>query len=82
MLVQAPGTVLRLLVTDLSGSPVGSVAPAALDPAALLAQYGITAVVLPHDGVFDARERRLGALGFVEAATFGPYSVLTAEHAK
>lgn len=73
VLVHGVGLSVRLSVTDLTGSPVSSVNAAVLDPATLLATYGVTAAILPRDGLLETRRARLEALGFHLAADFGSY---------
>jgi hypothetical protein len=73
VLVHGVGPSVQLSVTDLTGSPVTSVSAAVLDPSTVLTTYGVTAAVLPRDGLLDARRARLEALGFHLAADFGSY---------
>lgn len=74
--LRSDGRPLRLLVTDLTASVSPEIPLQVLRPADLLDRYGIEAVVLPRDGVYEARRARLEALGFRSAAELGPYSIL------
>ena len=74
--LRSRGPALRLLVTALTASPIATVGAAALDPSDLVDRFDVRAAVLLRDATFDARLARLEALGFLEAATYGPYVVL------
>jgi hypothetical protein len=47
-----------------------------LQPAELINRYHVGAVVLLKDPTFASRLARMKALGFAQAAAFGPYVVL------
>lgn len=62
----------RLVVTDLTGSPVGSIVPSVLDPTTLIDRHRVGAVVLEQDSLYAGRSARLKSLGFGGGGTFGP----------
>ena len=69
---------LGFVPTDLTGSPVTTIAPAILDPAAIIDRYRIGTIVLEQDSLYASRSARLAALGFRQATSFGPYVAFTA----
>ncbi len=73
--IGAPGRSLSLEVTDLTAGGA-STSLRLLDPAALIAQYNVGAVILRHDPSYDGRRARLELLGFHVADAGGPYVVM------
>jgi hypothetical protein len=76
IVVRGNGRLLRLLVTDLTGShgAIGSLAT--LCPSQLAAGYGVDAILLRRDPSFEARSARMARLGFTSEHDFGAYAVL------
>jgi hypothetical protein len=77
VLIRNHGKQLRLLVTDLTGSPSPSIGLQILQPSELVSRYALGAVLLPRDSVYEARKSRLALLGFRVAAFIGTYVILT-----
>ena len=67
---------IRLLITDLTAAPSPTMGLQLLHPAELINRYHVGAVVLLKDSTFPSRLARMEALGFAQAAAFGPYVVL------
>jgi hypothetical protein len=72
-------TQVRVLITDLTAASSPSVTLQWLDPAQLIEDYGVQAVLLARDPTLDARRARMEALDFQVARTFGPYVLLVRE---
>jgi hypothetical protein len=74
--VEASGSRLHLQITDLTaGEPFSRLRM--LYPPQLARDYNIAAILLnEHDPAFEARERRLAAIGFHTAAGGGPYRLM------
>ena len=75
LLITSPGSDLSLRVTDLTPGGASS-SLRLLDPAVLVADYGVGAVILRRDQTYDARRARLELLGFHVARAEGPYIVM------
>lgn len=73
--IQVPGRALSVTVTDLTAGGA-STSLRLLDPAQLVAEYGVGAAILRHDASYEARKARLELLGFHVAKAAGPYVVL------
>lgn len=73
--IQVPGRALSATVTDLTAGGA-STTLRLLDPAQLVEDYDVGAVILRHDTSYDARWSRLELLGFHVAKAAGPYVVL------
>ena len=67
---------IRLLITALTAAPSPTMDLQLLQPGELIDRYHVGAVVLLRDPTFSARLARMQALGFAQAAEFGPYVVL------
>jgi hypothetical protein len=67
---------IRLLITDLTAAPSPTMGLQLLHPAELINRYDVSAIVLLKDPTFASRLARMEALGFAQAAAFGPYVVL------
>jgi hypothetical protein len=67
---------IRLLITDLTAAPSPTMGLQLLHPAELINRYDVGAIVLLKDPTFASRLARMEALGFAQAAAFGPYVVL------
>jgi hypothetical protein len=74
--VEASGSRLHLQITDLTaGEPFSRLRM--LYPPQLAREYNIAAILLNEDDpAFEARERRLAAIGFQTAAGDGPYRLM------
>lgn len=66
----------HLLVTDLTGAGAPSTTVQWLDPAALVQQYDVQAVLLARDPTLDARIARMESLGFTSIQDFGFYLLM------
>lgn len=75
LLITSPGSDLSLRVTDLTPGGASS-SLRLLDPAVLVADYHVGAVILRRDQTYDARRARLELLGFHVARAEGPYIVM------
>jgi hypothetical protein len=77
--IRSSETQVRLLITDLTAASSPSVTLQWLDPAQLIEDYGVQAVLLARDPTLDARRARMEALDFQMARDFGPYVLLVRE---
>jgi hypothetical protein len=71
--VRSPEAGVRLLITNLTAAPSPTVRLAWLEPDVLIDRYHVEAILLTRDPALDARQARVEALGFRQAADFGTY---------
>lgn len=75
LLVRTTAASLSLTLTDLTAGGASS-SLRILDPAALIADYGVGAAILRRDPAYEARRDRLERLGFHVVHVAGPYVVM------